>query len=164
MPSAPEFRNASGNVRIIKVLQKFEPEHLAKSDCHIRIAAEVEVYLEGIRSAPKPRAEYGHLPRIQGSNLRKYHANGIGQQHLLCQPPDKEHGAVSEFAKGLLSGMQLLLNIRVSYDGACDQLWEHGHIQGKIHKILLRLHILAIYIYNIGKDLEGIERDPDRQR
>ena len=48
VPAPPEISDGAGNVRVIEVLKEIKAEHLAKTDCHIGIAAEVKIDLEGI--------------------------------------------------------------------------------------------------------------------
>ena len=59
MPAAPEFRDAGGDVRIIKVLVEIEPQHLSKTDGHIGISAEIEIQLQCICANGKPGSHKG---------------------------------------------------------------------------------------------------------
>ena len=57
VPPSPEFCNASGNIRIIEVLQKMESKHLSKADSHVRITSKVKENLERVRYQASPRAD-----------------------------------------------------------------------------------------------------------
>ena len=59
--------------------------------------------------------------------------------------------------------MQLSRDIAVFDDGACDELREHDHIGTKINDVVLGLHIPAVDINGVGKGLEGVEADAQRQ-
>ena len=57
----------------------------------------------------------------------------------------------------------------VADDRSCDQLGEHGNVQGKREQILLNdiaalvVGLLTVHVDHIGHALEGEERDADRQ-
>ena len=48
MPAPPELGDALGDVGVVKVLQKVEPEHAAQANGHVRIGREIKVDLEGM--------------------------------------------------------------------------------------------------------------------
>ena len=89
MPPTPEFRNAFGDIRIIKILWKTEPEHSPKPDSHIRIAAEIKINLKSIRQTAQPRCQNGNISQRHGGNLAEQPADQIRQQNLLCQTLDR---------------------------------------------------------------------------
>ena len=60
--AAPEFRDAGGNVRIIKVLVEIEAQHLSKTDGHIGISAEIEIQLQCICANGKPGSHKEVVP------------------------------------------------------------------------------------------------------
>lgn len=59
--------------------------------------------------------------------------------------------------------VQLVRDIAVFHDGAGDQLREHDHIGTKVDDITLCLYIPAVNIDGVGKGLEGVKADAQRQ-
>ena len=60
--------------------------------------------------------------------------------------------------------VQLAGDIAVFDDGAGDELREHDHVGAEVDDIALRLHIPAVDVDGVGKGLEGVEADAQRQR
>ena len=54
MPSVPEFLHGTSCIGIIEILLEFKSEHFSEADRHIRISAEVKIYLERIRKYADP--------------------------------------------------------------------------------------------------------------
>ena len=54
MPPSPKFRCAFRYIRMVKIFLKFKSEHFSEADRHIRISAEVKIYLERIRKYADP--------------------------------------------------------------------------------------------------------------
>ena len=83
MPSTPELGHRRGAVRRIEVLGEDEPKHQPEADSHVRVATEIEVYLEGVSGGAVPR-----INRPDGARVEceiGYSAARVGQQHLLRQ-------------------------------------------------------------------------------
>ena len=59
MPSAPELRNASRNIRIAEVFEEVKAEDLSESDRNIAVSGEVEIDMERIRYDIKPEEQDG---------------------------------------------------------------------------------------------------------
>ena len=54
--------------------------------------------------------------------------------------------------------------IHISYDRACNQLWEQRYISAKADGILLHRHISPVDIKGVAQALERIKADADGQR
>ena len=63
----------------------------------------------------------------------------------------------------MLVDMQLVRDIAVLDDGACDELREHDHIGTEVDDVALGFHIPAVDVDGIGEGLEGVEADAQRQ-
>ena len=63
----------------------------------------------------------------------------------------------------VLIHVQLVRHVAVFHDRAGDQLREHNHVSAEIDNVALSLHIPAVDIDRVGKGLEGIETDAQRQ-
>ena len=60
--------------------------------------------------------------------------------------------------------INLVCDILVLYDRACNQLGEEGHIECKLEVILLHFAFAPVDIHHIGECLEGKEGDADGKR
>ena len=63
----------------------------------------------------------------------------------------------------LVTLFELFRNVDVSYDRTCDKLWEKGNIGGKVKEVLLTSYFALINVDNVGKGLEAVEWDTDRE-
>src|SRR5438045_6656036 len=57
MPSAPELSNIDRTVWHLKILHKAKSHHARAADCHVRIAREVTIDLDGISDCPLKQRE-----------------------------------------------------------------------------------------------------------
>ena len=64
----------------------------------------------------------------------------------------------------MLVDVQLVGDVPVLDDGPRDQLREHDHISAEINDVALSLYIPAVDVDGVGKGLEGVEADAQRQR
>lgn len=88
MPSAPEFGNTGGNVRIIKVQLEIESKHLSKADSHVRITAEIEIQFQSISQNGNPGSYKG---AGSGSCDRGVQSGKvICKEYLFGKPLDKK--------------------------------------------------------------------------
>ena len=92
VPALPEFRNGQGAVGLVKVGGKFKIHHFSQSHCHVAVAAEVEINLEGVGQHDQSRAD-----RAQSGNVReapvRHLAEAVGNQHLLGKAQRKQEQA-----------------------------------------------------------------------
>ena len=61
MPSSPEFSNTFGNIRVIKVFNKFKSEHFSKPNGHIGITGKIKVKLQGKGQDSHPGSQGGNF-------------------------------------------------------------------------------------------------------
>lgn len=86
MPTSPKFRGAFRRVGIIEVSRIIESHHLAETDCHVRIAREVEVDLEGVGCHAREAADEANLRGIARQKGVGENACRVSKQHLLTEP------------------------------------------------------------------------------
>lgn len=86
MPTSPKFRGAFRRVGIIEVSRIIESHHLAQTDCHVRIAREVEVDLEGVGCHAREAADEANLRGIARQKGVGENACRVSKQHLLTEP------------------------------------------------------------------------------
>ena len=91
--------------------------------------------------------------------------DGIRQQHLFGKAKGEQGHALFELLQAVAVPVyvQLVGDIAVFHDGAGNQLREHDHIGTKVDDITLCLYIPAVNIDGVGKGLEGVKADTQRQ-
>ena len=173
MPASPEFRNGTGNVRIIEIFIEVKPEHFSQSDGHIRISAEIEVNLEGIGQRPQPGhpcrqrhvcAEPLHRSVSEPKGVIRNQRHVIGQQHLLSQSGNKAYHTVGKVLQVLLPIINLIRNGFIPHNRSGDELRKKGDVQANIQQIFLRLAPSPVHVDYVGNRLEREKRNSDRQR
>ena len=63
----------------------------------------------------------------------------------------------------MLVDVQLVGDVPVLDDGPRDELREHDHISAEVDDIALGFYIPAVDVDGVGKGLEGVEADAQRQ-
>ena len=164
MPAPPEIGDGASCIWQAEVFGIFEAEHPAHADGHIAVAGEVKVDLKHEHQNAEPHPERGLRGKRAVKDLGRGAARVIGEQDLLAET-DAEAVQAIENALGIHAAIrQLRLHIAVADDGARDELREQRDIQQKPRERALHADRAALYIHNIRKDLEGIERNADGQR
>lgn len=163
MPAPPEIRDRARDVGVIEVLKEIKAEHFAKTDRHVRIAAEVKIDLEGIAQDAQPGGQNTALAERKGVDCLEDLSAAVGQQYFLGQAAHEADHALVEFVDALFPVLQHIGNIPVTDDRTGDQLRKHGDIGTEIDDGSLRIGIVTVQIDRIGHRLEGIETDADRQ-
>ena len=164
MPSSPEFRDAPGNIRIIKVFQEVEAEHFSETDGHIGVTREIKVDLEGVSQGSQPGSCHRKLGNGKSCRRIPEKADVIRQQDLFSHTGHKAVDAFREVIQIFPAFLHLLRNGLILYDGSCDQLRKHGNIGSIADPVLLHVRISTVNINGIGHGLEGEKGDTDRKR
>ena len=158
MPSSPELGRALRNEGVVEVLEEVEAEDFSKSDSHIRVAREVEVDIKGNGNSIDPVHKHGlFLSRVH--DLAEV-IHRVCDEDLLCKTDNEAACTRAEHLKAVLSLLKLKCYVVVTDDGTRDELGEHCNVSGKVDGVLLRL-LSAVYVNNVGDDLEGVEGDSD---
>ena len=128
MPAAPEFRDAGGNVRIIKVLVEIEAQHLSKTDGHIGISAEIEIQLQCICANGKP----GSHKRGSTGSLKGGVQSGkiVCKENLLGKPLDKKLCPCTEARCVYTAAADGFRNVSVADNGSGCHVRKHGAVYG----------------------------------
>ena len=164
MPSAPEFLNGHGNIRIAEVFQEIEAEHPAHADGHVRIAGEVVINLQGVEQRRRPGIQRAHLLRREGEQTVCGDRQHIGKNHLFAQAVNKAPEALCEILSSRVSILNLRLDVDVAHNRARDQLREEGDVQHQIQQVLLDFDLSSVQVNDIAHGLEGEEGDADGKR
>ena len=157
VPPAPKVADRSCGIREIEVLQEIEAANLSQANRHIRIAREVEVYLQGIGEGSEPQHLRRHMNGLYAVNMICKRAGGVGDEQLLGKADDEALYADVNPLPRYLTVRELLLNVFVPDDRAGDELREEERVEPGIERIVRDARIAAIDVYYIGKAVEGEE-------
>ena len=174
VPAPPELGDGSRDIRVVEVLGELEAHHLAHADGHHGIARKVEVQLEAVGQDAQPHQPGGGVcqpHKGDGSIVRHPDdvgpegAHRVGQQHFFGQAEGEDGHALLDLGDvvAVLVDVQLGRHVTVFDDGAGDQLREHDHIGPEVDDVLFRRHIAAVDVDGVGKGLEGVKADAQRQ-
>ena len=163
VPTPPEFGDAFGDVRIVKVLWEIETQHPAQTNRHQRITAEIKINLEGICQQAHPRQRGGNVGKAQGLYLGPKCANGVRQQNLAAQSHDKQPNTFFHLCQCDGAVFHLLADVGIQNDRSGNQLREQDNERTKINQVVLHLDFSSVYINGIRQNLEGVEADAQRK-
>ena len=161
MPSAPEFRYAPWNIRIVEVFQIVKSKNLAQTYGHIRISWKVKINLESKCYSSQPCR--CHTEIFHRRKLHPYDINLVRQQYFLAEAYNKSSHALSCLFQVSPASRQHHRYIRISHDRSCDKLREQSNICSEGYQVLLRFYFASVNIYNVGHGLESIKWYSDRQ-
>ena len=179
VPAAPEVGDRAGDIGIIEVFRIVEAEHPAHADRHVGIGREVEIDLQHIGRRAEPALH--HRKALDGGKVlgkergvgrrggRKQQlicqrTAGIGQQRFLRKAHREAADAGQEILARLAADVQLVRQRLIADDRAGDTLVEQRGIKQHVPVAPLGVGVAAIHVDDIGHQLEGVERNADRQR
>src|SRR5262249_55185487 len=129
VPAPPELPRVERAVRMVEVLGKPEPEHPGETERNVGVAREVEVDLKRIRVHGEPNLD-GRGEADVAVHPADEHAEGIGQDDLLHQPPqDEECAALDGLQAYAAGGFDLRPEQAPATDRSCDELREEGDVE-----------------------------------
>ena len=174
MPAPPELGDGAGDIGIIEVLGEIKAQHPPHADAHEGVAGKVKVQLQGIGDDAQPHQRGGGVckPHKGGGGAVRHPddvgpqgAYGVCQQHLFGKTKGEQGHALFDLLEviAVVVDVELVGDVPVFHDGSGDELGEHDHIGTEVDDVPLCLHIPAVDVDGIGKGLEGIEADAQRQ-
>ena len=162
MPSAPKVCDGFWNIRIIKVFEELESEHIAKAACHIGISRKIKVNLKCVCNHTNPSSHYAVL--VCGwKNCSGQCAHLVGNKHFFGKSHGKEHNTASEHFKRFTSMFKLISNVSVTNDRTGNKLRKQRNICSKVNKALWNGSVVTINVNNIAHCLECVKTYADRQ-
>ena len=162
MPAFPEIPDGQRLVGGIEVHGQIDVQHSGKAQCHIAVAAEIEIDLEGVGQHHKKQFQGACL--LHGQEHRRG-GKGICQHSLLEQA---EGELPHPGAERLLPETQTALLVKLGNEilrrcnGAHDELGKVDHIQHIVQKAV-PFPLTPGSIHQIGNLLEGKEADAQRK-
>ena len=162
VPPAPEFRNAAGNIGILKVLRKPEAKEPPQADGHITVAGEIKIDVQGEADGIEPGEEHAGVGRLPpgGADFPQK----VGKQHFFAQSDEKPPGALPDACKVVGAAAELPGNVGIPDNGPRDELGEKGDVAGKVDEVLLGGCLPPVYVNGVAENLKGVEADAHRQR
>ena len=162
MPAAPELSNALRNKRIIEILPEIKAEYFSEPDCHIAVAGKIKIHMKCICCSVKPEKQHRFV-----IGLPKYAAQlakQIGNQDFFSKSQKKAAHPQRRLLRRVSALLQLRSDIRITDNGACNQLRKKSDIRRQINEVLLRANRSSVNIHSVAEDLKGIEADSDGKR
>ena len=165
VPTPPEIRHRIRSVGIREILAVVEAHHEAHADGHIRVGREIQIDLQHIADRRQEDARRRDRGQILGllHHLRDHSGATVCQNRLFGQPAGKAGNAPRGILTGDTAVFQFLVDVAVAHDGTRDALMEQGGVQQQKPESLLRRHLTAIDIDDVGNELEGVKGDADGQ-
>lgn len=160
MPSRPKLGQCARHVRIVEVFEEVEAEHAPHADCHVGVAAEVKIKLQGIGHRTCPREAHAHACRGEG-DLHKL-GQDVCKQHFLGKTREEAQPALHKVLARGAARHDLVHHRGVAHYGACYELREEGYVQPEIGDVVLRGDA-AVNVDDIAHRLEGEKRNAYRQ-
>ena len=174
VPAPPELGDRTGDIGEVEVLGEIEAQHLAHADGHQGVTGKIKVELERVGDDTQPDQRRGRIGKAHKGGGRAVgnaddvcpeRADGIRQQDLFCQTEGEQGHAFLDLLQAvtMLVNVQLGRDIPILDDGARDELGEHDNISAEVDDVVLSLYLPAVDINGVGKGLEGIKADAQRQ-
>ncbi|WP_146071499.1 hypothetical protein [Bosea lathyri] len=88
----------------------------------------------------------------------------VGDNDLAPQPEAEQHDPRMDVRQDAAALADLVLDLGIADDGACDELRKQRVIHPEIDHALCRAHIAAINVDDVGDALEREERNAGRQQ
>ena len=157
VPAPPELRHAYGYVGAVEVLRELKAHHPSKSYGHQRIAAEIEVQLEGIAGHGHPGHWNGYGRIAYGIGSSPDAPKLVGKYNLKAQAYHEGLETVQEFLQALLPLVKLRPDVRKAHYGARNKLREHHYVRAYVDEALLHQGRIPVDVDYVGDYLEGVE-------
>ena len=136
MPPSPEFCGTFGDKGIIEIFEKVEAEHSAETYSHITVTRKVEINLQCYRCGINPGENHRFFRgTVEGGTKGAY---GVCQEYFFTEADSEFYYTRGELLRGMSAGFKLMLDVGISYDGACDKLGEKSDVAGKVDRVPLR--------------------------
>ena len=164
MPFPPEILDRSRCIRQPEVFNKCKAKHFSKPNRHVKKKKKIEINLQHIEKRRQPEHRLAHIRRLIRVDRVHHLGKGICQDDLLSQTENKAFHAIRKALQRDGPVFDLLLDVMVFHDRSRYELREEGNIKHHVERIFLRLIFAPVHIHHVGKRLEGIEGNSDRQR
>lgn len=163
MPSPPEFCDGARAVGMVEVFAEVKSKASAYAYCHVGIAGEIKINLQGERYHAYPRSLHRQVVKPVREELCGHLAHLICYYHFFGQA-DKE----SEYSVGYVLGanaavMYLVGHGAVAHDRAGNKLRKHGDVEQQPQIAGLCVRLSPIYIHQIGDRLKDVKANAYRQ-
>ena len=161
-------------IGVVEVLGEVEAQHLSHADGHHGVARKVKVELQRVGDDAQPDQRGGGIGQTHKGGGRAVRdpddvgpqrTHRVRQQHFLGQTEGEQGHALLDLLQiiAVFVDMELSRDVPVFDDGPRDELGEHHHIGTEIDDVVFGLHLPAVDVDGVGKGLEGIEADAQRQ-
>ena len=164
VPAPPELGDGCGLVGAVEVLRKVEAEQEGYAYCHVGVAREVAVDLQGVSIDCQEVFESAVEVGLVEDALDEVDGYIVGDDCFLEESGDDVEDACSEHLAGDHEGTPYLQDeIACPDDGACHELRKEADVEGIVEQSVERPDVAPIYIDGVAEGLEGEEGYADGQ-
>ena len=165
MPAPPELARVGGLVRRVEVLREVVAQQVGDADRHVRVAAEVEVELEGVAQGGRPPAEEVEVGGV-AEELVDVRQHDVGDEQLLGHAAGDEEQAERRQTRRQAArpALEVALHVAPAQDGAGDGAREEGDEGGVAQEAARGGHVAAVDVDHVAHGAERVERDAQRQQ
>ena len=151
------------DVGVAEVARQAETEDHADGNGHERVAAEVEIDLQGVGHGAGPGGHRVQGLAGQGEHPVRHCAQVVGNERLLGQADDEQAQAEADAAGGDAPPHQRLGNGVVADDRSGHHVREHGDVQADVERRGRVGGHPAVHVHQVGDAVEGEVGDAQRQ-
>src|SRR5690349_24962156 len=103
MPTPPKIRDVPGEVGKPEVVWQLVSKQSGGCNCHVCVAGEITVDLDGVKEHTNPRARCGEICRMSEVTVHK-RGDSIGDTRLLDESSQEQHHCPAYIDVGELFG------------------------------------------------------------
>ena len=164
MPSSPEFRRGTGDIRIVEVFEEMETENFSKADGHIGITGEIVINLDREHKNAEPDRGGTSCRKVAGKIGLGKLAGNVCDKNFFGKTNKESCGTAPDILEIFLAVVYFHRNVGISYNRACNKLGIERNIHEEFHIVMLGFNVALINIDGVAQSLEGIEAYTDGKR
>ena len=162
MPAPPKILRVAGKIGKVEVEHELKTHQFRNTPRDVRVAGKIAVNLHGEGN----RCGDHFKPARGGQIIDMIHERGkvVCDENLFKIPAKDQVDAVGPFFPGDRPwGIDLSKQVACALNRPGYKMGEVKHRQEKIPEALRRMGLPAVHVDGVGKRLEGVERNSDRQ-
>ena len=159
MPSVPELLQAVAEVRSSEVSRHVYAHQLGNSTGYVNASTEVHIKLDGIAECAENNDPSAVIFPVR-KDFTYQQPYPVRDDELLEESPQHQLRAVREvLVSELMTFVKLSRKLVVAGDRSLHYLREERYEQCELREILVCPVFSSVYVYQVGRRLECVERD-----
>ena len=164
VPTLPELSDVLAEERVAEVFVQMKAEDAGNANCHIGIAGEIEVHLQGVENYTVPDTQCGLGGEVVPQELVYDAGEPVCQYDLFAQTNGNASEANAKVVGRHPPLVQICLHGFVPCDRSGNGDREKGNVQQEREEISFRLDFAPRTVDEIGNRAEREKADAQRQR